>query len=219
MGCTTNAISRLVTDRFYQRVIRGTLLDVGAGNDPLYMYRGRFPAVTAWTVIDTVPAFGPSNGPEWIVDDAADIPPGRTFDCIYSSHCLEHVDDPERVVTAWWRALNPGGHLHIMVPSWWTYERGMWPSARNLDHRTAWVPCRYAGDNWPAHVRGVIQSIYNPCTFAKRDASIGTDVGFTGPDAELVRLTTLDEGFNADAWDQTMNGTCESAIEIVIAKR
>ena len=217
-GGTSNAYPRFRADPFYAwRAIRGRVLDVGGGSDPLYQFRSEFPKVTSWTVIDKSRLDKTLADLEWIVSDAGDLPPDREFDCIYSSHCLEHVDNPTKVAGAWWDALAVGGHLIVMVPSWWTYERQEWPPKRNSDHRTAWVPARYPGDGLPPHVRGLLDVVWGVATF-DLSLAVTTPRYATGGHPDLIRLTTLDEGFDPRVFDQTAIGSCESGIEIVIRK-
>ena len=46
-------------------------------------------------------------------------------DAVFSSHCLEHVDDPVATLKEWFRVLKPKGHLIITVPHQHLYERKM----------------------------------------------------------------------------------------------
>lgn len=40
----------------------------------------------------------------------------ETFDYVYSSHCLEHIDDWQRALANWLRVLKPGGLLVLFLP-------------------------------------------------------------------------------------------------------
>jgi SAM-dependent methyltransferase len=213
-GGTSNAIARLRADPASKWIIAGRVLDVGGGHDTLWHYRADFPLAATWTVLDADPAHR-SADVEWITDDAADLPPNRTWDTIYSSHCLEHCEDPARTVAAWWAHLAPGGFLMVIVPSWYLYERGIWPSIRNFDHKTAWTTARYPYDGEPNQVESLYDVVYRVCGFA----GVSDDnIRRTETTARLYRLQTLDVGFRGDAWDQTADGTCESSLEIVVQK-
>ena len=59
----------------------------------------------------------------------------ESFDCVHSSHCLEHMVDPGRCLAEWWSLVKPGGHMIIVVPDEDLYEQGVWPSAFNPDHK------------------------------------------------------------------------------------
>ncbi len=59
-----------------------------------------------------------------------------SFDAIYSSHCLEHVEDYQAVIGDWYRLLKVGGHLVIAVPHQYLFERKRFlPSLGNDDHK------------------------------------------------------------------------------------
>jgi SAM-dependent methyltransferase len=143
MGGTAMAIPRWATEPafYHDQVFVGTVLDVGGGPDPLAHHA--LPNVTRHTTLDQEPNQNPESA-EWLVRYAWDIPAGRQWDCVYSSHCLEHVPIAELAQTraAWWNAVKPGGHLVIIVPDMEMYERGHWPSRFNVDHKTRWVEDR-----------------------------------------------------------------------------
>lgn len=42
--------------------------------------------------------------------------PDESFDCIFCTGVLEHVDDPDKVTNEIWRLLKPSGIVHIEVP-------------------------------------------------------------------------------------------------------
>jgi SAM-dependent methyltransferase len=64
--------------------------------------------------------------------------PDQSFDVVYSSNVLEHVDDPPRVLAETIRVLKEGGLAQIVVPnygSWWEGHYGIiWPP-----HIPAWA--------------------------------------------------------------------------------
>lgn len=59
----------------------------------------------------------------------------ETFDFVYSSHCLEHMRDIYVAFINWIRVCKTGGYLYICVPHEVYYEKGIWPSVNNLDHK------------------------------------------------------------------------------------
>lgn len=62
-------------------------------------------------------------------------------DSVFSSHCLEHVDDSRNAIRQWFRVLKPGGFLIIVVPHQFLYEkRAHLPSRWNGDHRRFYTP-------------------------------------------------------------------------------
>lgn len=52
------------------------------------------------------------------VGDARRPPfPDNTFDIVYSSHCIEHIEwyDVEQTIREWARIVKPGGHLEVFT--------------------------------------------------------------------------------------------------------
>lgn len=197
MGGTTLALPRWSRDPFYQRVFRGTVLDIGGSGDSLGRHRHILTGITHLTVLDL---FGCHDAgvDQFIGGDAAtDL--GRQFDLVFSSHTIEHLDEPWVATRMWWRMVKPGGYLFVIAPSWEHYERKVWPPTKNPDHRTAWV-LDASQRIQPEHVCGLIDQMW-------------------WDDGTLLRATTLDEGFDPHTTrDQTADGTCECGLEVVIQK-
>lgn len=60
---------------------------------------------------------------------------------IYSSHCLEHIENPRAVITEWFRVLKYNGHIIIVVPHQFLYEKKTkLPSNWNEDHKRFYTP-------------------------------------------------------------------------------
>lgn len=118
---------------FLERYFRGRVLDIGAGDD---------------LVVPWAEPFDKGHG------DAQEIlryrEPG-SYDCVHSSHCLEHMEDVPRALEEWWALVKPGGYLIVVVPDEDLYEQGIWPSVFNSDHkatfrlgkRESWSPVSY----------------------------------------------------------------------------
>lgn len=102
--------------------LRGDVLDVGSGSDPL-----KLPP--------------PSNVTPWDWEDGdAQYLKGvkdESFDAVHSSHCLEHCHDVAITLSNWSRVLKEGGYLVARVPSYSLYERYQWPSPYNPDHKSS----------------------------------------------------------------------------------
>lgn len=100
--------------------LRGDVLDVGSGLDPL-----KLPP--------------PSNVTPWDWEDGdAQYLKGvkdESFDVVYSSHCLEHCLDVEITLSNWARVCKEGGYVYALTPDWLWYERYQWPSKYNEDHK------------------------------------------------------------------------------------
>ena len=101
-------------------LLRGRVLDIGAGDDP----------VTPDAVVfdlnqgdaNHITAFEPAS-----------------FDAVYSSHCLEHMHDPVASLHNWWSLVSHGGHLMLIVPDEDLYEQGLFPSRYNGDHKATFT--------------------------------------------------------------------------------
>lgn len=63
-------------------------------------------------------------------------------DAVHASHVLEHVDQPKDCLVEWFRVLRIGGHLVIMVPHAYLYERRVTvpPSRWSGEHKIAFTP-------------------------------------------------------------------------------
>lgn len=181
MGGTSLASVRRARDPlFTERVFVGRAIDIGAGGDPLRVapYFPELLSVTEWDL-----AQGDAL-------EMRDVPAG-SFDLVYSSHCLEHIAEATAAFSRWWQLVKPGGHLVLVVPDFRTYEREVWPSVRNPDHKQIFT----VSDVF--HLAGEAQLL----------------------GSQIVRLEVLDEGFvpNVDR-DQTADRTCECGIELVLRR-
>lgn len=62
-------------------------------------------------------------------------------DYVYSSHCLEHIKDRDIAINEWFRVLKTNGHMVIIVPHQYLYEKKQAkPSLWNLDHKQFYTP-------------------------------------------------------------------------------
>jgi SAM-dependent methyltransferase len=59
----------------------------------------------------------------------------KQFDFVYSSHCLEHMNNPRQVILEWWKLVKIGGYIFFTVPDEDLYEQGVFPSRFNPDHK------------------------------------------------------------------------------------
>jgi ADP-heptose:LPS heptosyltransferase/SAM-dependent methyltransferase len=63
----------------------------------------------------------------------------ESFDCVYSSHCLEDLWHPHQALREWLRILRPGGHLVLYLPLKDFYPNVGMPGA-NPGHKDDYVP-------------------------------------------------------------------------------
>lgn len=103
-----------------QAVLRGEGIDIGCGPDPV------FPDVARFDV---------EQGDAGRITEFVH----RQFDYVYSSHCLEHMNDPAAALIEWWKLVRPGGHLMFIVPDEDLYEQGVFPSRFNADHKATFT--------------------------------------------------------------------------------
>jgi hypothetical protein len=103
---------------FAELYLKGKVIDIGAGNDP---------------VCQSAEIFEIENG------DANSITKYRnlySYNTVYSSHCLEHMRDPVHAIAEWWGLVAHDGYMIIVVPHEDLYEQGQWPSLFNDDHKS-----------------------------------------------------------------------------------
>jgi|SRR6185312_1178954 len=105
----------LIRDLEYaiKKYARGRVLDVGCGNKP---YEGMFHA-DEYIGCDVVQS---SRNKVDIVCDALQIPiPDSSFDTVFSTQVIEHVDNHQKLVDEAYRLLKPGGHFIVSGPMYW----------------------------------------------------------------------------------------------------
>jgi SAM-dependent methyltransferase len=183
---------RLHDASFVTRYFVGAGIDIGAGNDSLAQYRELFPfisSVRAWDVND-----GDAQAMETCTD--------AQFDFVHSSHCLEHMKDPEIALKNWFRVLKPGGHLIVIVPDEDMYEQGVFPSTYNPDHK--WTFTVFKRSSWSSNSRNVME------------LSMAL-----GEEADIVKLEQLVSTYRYGLrrLDQTQTPIGEAAIELVVRRR
>jgi SAM-dependent methyltransferase len=114
---TSKAKERRRAEGFFERYFIGQGIDVGYGGDLVV------PNCRGWDV---------EHGDAHELAGIAEA----SFDFVYSSHVLEHLENPARAVKNWWRVLKPGGYLILYVPERDLFERKKTlPSDISLDHK------------------------------------------------------------------------------------
>lgn len=113
-------------ERAWDDFFRGDGIDIGCGADPL--------KPEDWDGCKSVRPYDMKDGDANTCDNIQD----ETYDFVYSSHCLEHMHDPEVALRNWIRITKRGGHIAFAVPHEIFYEKYNWPSRFNTDHKTSW---------------------------------------------------------------------------------
>lgn len=182
---------RLHDSRFATRYFVGAGIDIGAGNDPIALYREFFPAMQA------VRAWDLPDGDAQLLEGVA----GQSLDFVHSSHCLEHMRDPVQALQNWFRVLKPGGHLVCVVPDEDLYEQGQFPSTFNADHK--WTFTLWKAASWSKQCLSVFELLPR-----------------LGATAQVLKVELLDASFRygLPRFDQTCTPVGECAIEIVLRK-
>jgi SAM-dependent methyltransferase len=126
----------------------------------------------AWPVRPEVQPFDQVHG------DANNITrharPGA-YDYVFSSHCLEHMRDPDHALQEWWKLVKPGGSMLIVVPDEDLYEQGYWPSLFNKDHKFTFTIAKQR--SWSPVSRSLLE------------------MARTLPGAKIVSLRVQDAGY------------------------
>lgn len=110
---TGNAAQHVIATA--QHFCKGEGIDVGAGKWP-------FPGALPFDI---------ARG-----QDAMELP-DRTFDFVFSSHCLEHVRNPVAALEHWVDHLRPGGTLFLYLPH---PDMAYWLPQTCRKHLHSWRP-------------------------------------------------------------------------------
>lgn len=192
---TSKAVMRRLHDsRFLSRYFIGDGIDVGAGEDSLGQYAELFPFMVscrAWDLAD---------GDAQLLQGV----PDASLDFVHSSHCLEHLHDPEEALRNWLRVLRPGGHVVFLVPDEDLYEQGVFPSTFNADHK--WTFTLHKDRSWSPRSINVVDLL-------AKVADAATPLKMELLDA-THRLRV-----QPPRADQTLTPVGECAIEVVLRKR
>jgi predicted SAM-dependent methyltransferase len=124
---TSKAYERRLAAGWFDKYITGKVIDIGCG---------RFGSMG----IDPITPDCEMHDIDMCDAHTMEIYKDESFDTVYSSHVLEHMEDPAKAVMNWWRILKTGGHLIISVPDMFAYERQLHlPSRWNPDHKSMWT--------------------------------------------------------------------------------
>ena len=103
---------------FYSKYMSDSVLDIGCGPDLV------------------VPHATPFDQEDGDANEILNYFQPESFFCVHSSHCLEHMRNPQKSIADWWALVKPGGNLITVVPDENLYEQGYWPSLFNSDHKS-----------------------------------------------------------------------------------
>lgn len=115
---TKKAHNRRISEGFFEKYIRGSVLDIGCSSDLSQM-------IVPYAIpYDLSLGSGDAQYLREIKDE--------TFDTVYCSHLLEHISDEKEALKNWCRVLKPNGYLIICVP-----ERDLYEKKKKLPSRWA----------------------------------------------------------------------------------
>lgn len=115
-------------DSFFQRYMTGHGLDIGFAG----YTEGAQPILDTAIGVDT-------NYPGY---NGRDLPFADNSQCyVYSSHCLEHIQNYKQAIQEWFRVTEINGHVVTVVPHQFLYEKkNNPPSHWNGDHKRFYTP-------------------------------------------------------------------------------
>lgn len=177
---TFKAYRRFKSDPLWSRIPAGKWIDIGGGTDAL-------PNSTCYDV--------PHDA-----QTCADLK-RQSYQLVYSSHCIEHINDAPAALATWWSLVAPGGWLWVLAPDWQLYEHALWPSTLNAKH--LWR-CRLLGRT----------------DYTERWLSLGNEAEAMAG-AQVMRLAIQDTDYNYTITDPTVDQSRTSAevsIELVMRK-
>jgi SAM-dependent methyltransferase len=104
-----------------EEYLQGSVMDIGCGDDTVIL--------GAFGVDGRV-----SPCVSHVTDNLYDLPSQlpnlvETFDCVFSSHTLEHLPDAYRCVSEWSQFVKPGGYFILYLP-----EGGAYDNYSNPEH-------------------------------------------------------------------------------------
>lgn len=118
--------------------IKGDVLSIGSGGDidkQGSTYREYFVKASSYVTSDVDEAMGTD-----ILLDARDMQlPDQSFDCVFCSGVLEHVDDHAAVVSEVWRVLKVKGVFLLGVPFKQPIHRAPKDFWRFTEHGIRWM--------------------------------------------------------------------------------
>lgn len=161
MGETSKRRAVRESTGWFTKYLKGAGIDIGCGDDPVT------PDCVRWDK---------EQGDAQLMAGVAD----SSYDWVYSSHCLEHIQDPSEALRNWWRILKPKGYLIVSVPDEDLYEQGMWPPHINTDHKTSWT--LHKTESWSPVCRSLVNELGQL------------------PKARILRAEVMDEGYNYDLY-------------------
>jgi SAM-dependent methyltransferase len=188
---TSKGNLRRIKERVYLDIIFvGCGIDIGAGADPLNK-NSIYPNITNCENFDV------NDGNAQYINRYRQE---SNYDFVYSSNCLEHLDNPYVGIKNWFSLVKPGGYLVLVVPDEDLYEQGHWPSKFSTCH------------NWSF-------TIEKKTSWCPRSINL-VDMFKILTNAELINVKLIDTNYNYALInvDQTL-ANAECCIETILKKK
>ena len=149
MAETSKAYPRRLKAGYFNKYIKGNIIDIGCGR------------VDAVDGCDPVTATCTMHDKDICDAHTMNVYQDESFDCVHASHVLEHLEDPTMALKAWYQITKKDGHLVITVPDRDSYERQMHlPSRFNEDHKTMWIFAG-RGNSWTFNLKSFVEDALN----------------------------------------------------------
>lgn len=176
---------------FHSKYFVGKGIDVGAGNDSLEQYKKCFlgiKSITGWDLKD-----GDAQKLESLKSNK--------YNFLVSSHCLEHLVDPQEALRHWARVIKSGGHIIFTVPDEDMYEQGVFPS-------------RFSEHEWTF-------TIYKEKSWCEKSVNIFKLLALVSDVLEPIKVEKIEDFYDFDEKDedQTLKTNTEACIEVILRKK
>jgi 2-polyprenyl-3-methyl-5-hydroxy-6-metoxy-1,4-benzoquinol methylase len=152
-GSSSEPVYRAFLRVIASELLRGDVLDFGAGKGLLTERIWRFGRFTSLTATDLMQR--PNGLPSeihWIASDLNERSelPGATLDVVLACEILEHLENPRAVAREWFRVLRPGGTLVLSTPN-----NETWRALIALCFRGHFVA--FGDRSYPAHITALLR--------------------------------------------------------------
>lgn len=173
---------------FKERAFVGKGIDIGCGNDIL---RKRW-----FKGITSIEPFDIQDGDAQYVNKYRDE---GSYDFVYSSNCLEDMNDPVVALKNWFALVKEGSYLVFTVPDEDLYEQGVFPSKFNSDHK--WTFTIFKEKSWCTESINILDLLKNL------------------ENRRIIKIELIDTNYDYSIHgkDQTL-GNAEVFIEVVVQK-
>jgi len=189
---TSKANKRRIGTYIFNKVFSGEGIDLGCGKDCLKA--SDFPNIIS------VEAFDKKQGDIQHMDN---YKKPKSFDFVYSSHALEHLESPTSALLDWWDLIKFGGYLVLVVPDEDLYEMRRFKARSHYSREHKHSFTIYKKNTWCAYSINILDMIHILSNY-------------TIIKIELVD-TNYDYSLQKEKQDQTM-GDAEANIEIILKK-